>query len=311
MSTSLASPLRGKQAQEVKTINHVHALFCLRLVWHSLPRCWALHQHMTYTQLLEASRPRHKLTCQIPKKTRKAVSRWMMTFQHLICISPKRTAGKAGAGGGRQRARERRKEHVDLENQDAQAYTRGDLTCYCKTSGEGSGMWPNLAHSLVVCSDLWPFLQRTGQTQTTSPQQWAIDASGLNSDSCALVKKGQERWESWETAVRFSAAQQLYKCSYGNALACRVLFWSFAYLCIHFQLYFFILFIIQSFIYSNLRVTIYSLGCLFVHLLNTSYASLYFLTTRSLAITKNNSISVTVCVAPVLLFLKIISTNIL
>lgn len=118
----------GGQAYEVKAINHVRALFCLRLVWHSLSRrSRALHQHMTYTQLLEASRPRHKLTCQIPEKTRKAVSSWTVPFQHLVCISPKRTAGSAGAGGGRERAREWRKEDGDIGKTRTHGRTPGEI----------------------------------------------------------------------------------------------------------------------------------------------------------------------------------------
>lgn len=69
--------------------------------------CRALPQHMTYTQLLDRSRPQHKLTCQIPKKTREAVSSQRTAFQHLICNAPKRTAGEAGGeAGGSQRLRE-------------------------------------------------------------------------------------------------------------------------------------------------------------------------------------------------------------
>lgn len=46
-------------------------------------------------------------------------------------------------GGGRrtrksQRMAEGRRRY--RKNQDTRAYTRGDLTCYCKTSGERSGM---------------------------------------------------------------------------------------------------------------------------------------------------------------------------
>ncbi len=54
--------------------------------------------HMTYTQLLVKHRPQHKLTCQIPKKTRGAVSSLRIAFQHLICNATKRTAGDMGAG---------------------------------------------------------------------------------------------------------------------------------------------------------------------------------------------------------------------
>lgn len=82
---------------------------------------------MTYTQLLEASRPRHKLTCQIPEKTRKAVSSWTVPFQHLVCISPKRTAGSAGAGGGRERAREWRKEDGDIGKTRTHGRTPGEI----------------------------------------------------------------------------------------------------------------------------------------------------------------------------------------
>lgn len=60
----------------------------------------ALPQHMTYTQLLNRSRPQHKLTCQIPKKTREAVSSRRIAFQHLICNAPNGTAGEAGGEAG-------------------------------------------------------------------------------------------------------------------------------------------------------------------------------------------------------------------
>lgn len=112
-------------------------------------------------------------------------------FDISFVSHPKEQLGKRGwEGDVKERENGGRKTSICIESQDTQAYARGDLTCYCKTSGEGSSMWPNLAHSLVVCSDLWPLLQRTGQTQTTSPQQWAIDASGLNSNSCTVEKKG-------------------------------------------------------------------------------------------------------------------------
>lgn len=72
-------------------------LYCLRLAWTSVAR-GASEPHLTYTQLLVRHRPQHKLTCQIPKKTRGAVSSLRIAFQHLICNATKRTAGDMGAG---------------------------------------------------------------------------------------------------------------------------------------------------------------------------------------------------------------------
>lgn len=161
-------------------INHLCALFCLTgwLAWHSFSivlslsctlcllvclsrpfsrrgSCRALPQHMTYTQLLDQSRPQHKLTCQIPKKTREAVSSQRIAFQHLICNAPNRTAGEAGgeAGGtndqrGNGRAKSQYRTHTKKGSNKQKCFkagrtsghTMGGLTCYCKTTGEGSGM---------------------------------------------------------------------------------------------------------------------------------------------------------------------------
>lgn len=113
--------------------------------------------HMTYTQLLVKHRPQHKLTCQIPKKTRGAVSSLRIAFQHLICNATKRTAGDMGAGAIPDSAEQRQANKSESQNgkrlEKWRTGRQNRRNVIVRPLVWGSGMRPNL----VPYNDLWLF----------------------------------------------------------------------------------------------------------------------------------------------------------
>lgn len=182
------------------SINHAHCFFfCGRLAWillhgeHQSP-FW----HMTYTQLLVKHRPQHKLTCQIPKKTRGAVSSLRIAFQHLICNATKRTAGDMGAGavpGRRAPSQQVQIAKREVFGKVTHRQTKQEK-CYCKTSGVGvrhatqpgplywpltfsAEHWPNTDHQPTTMSySAYAMTRKCGwacETCRTDSQQLSAD----------------------------------------------------------------------------------------------------------------------------------------